>query len=96
MTKETQDAQVMVMVPAQEWFEKTEKINQIFDLVKTFADKQSEWLTPKEVCEFLKIGIATVYRLRNNGTIKFHQIAGSKRWYAKKSEVLQMLHEGKF
>jgi hypothetical protein len=94
--KKTEDAKVMIMVTAQEWNEKTSKINEILEAVKSFADKQTEYLTPAEVCQMLKIGRNTYERFWRTGILKTCNIAGSKRKYVKRTEVLHLLNTGNY
>jgi hypothetical protein len=86
----------IVAVPVSEWNETKNQIAQIVELLKENADSKSEFLTPAQTCEMLKIGRATFERHKNSGLLPVYSIAGTKRKYAKKSEVLRLLHEGKF
>lgn len=72
------------------------QIAQTVEMLKANADSKGEFLTPKEACQMLKIGRATFQRHKASGVIPVYSIAGTKRKYAKKSEVLRLLHEGKF
>jgi len=85
-----------VAVSVSEWNETKNQISQIVEILKENAEKQSEYLTPKEVCEMLKIGRATFERHKNSGLLPVYSIAGAKRKYTKKSDVLQLLQDGKF
>jgi excisionase family DNA binding protein len=85
----------VVIVPISTLEVITGKLDRLLSLQEQTADNKSEYLTPKEVCKMLKIGRATFERHKSNGTLPVYCIAGTKRKYAKKSEVLQLLHEGK-
>ncbi|GHT02003.1 hypothetical protein AGMMS49525_04500 [Bacteroidia bacterium] len=94
-TKEIPQIAIM-QVSVSEWNETKKQIAEIVGLLRETADNKSEYLTPKEVCEMLKIGRATFERHKTNGLLPVYSIAGAKRKYAKKSEVLRLLSEGKF
>jgi hypothetical protein len=79
-----------------EWNETKNQISQIVEMLKENTDNKSEFLTPAQTCEMLKIGRATFERHKNSGLLPVYSIAGTKRKYTKKSEVLRLLHEGKF
>ena len=85
----------IIHVPFSEWSETKNQIAQIAQMIKDNADRNSENLTPKEVCEMLKIGRATFDRLKNDGTLPVYRIGKAKRWYCKRSELLRLLNEGK-
>jgi len=85
-----------IAVPVSEWNETKAKLNEIAESVKGFAEKQSEYLTPKEVCEMLKIGRGTYERLWRNGVLPTCNIAGTKRKYVRKTEVIRLLHAGNY
>ena len=92
---EEKNVQMMMVVPASEWNELNRKVNLLVEMQRENAEGKGEYLTPKEVCEMLKIGRATYERHRSKGTIPVYSIAGTKRKYAKKSDILRLLHEGK-
>ena len=94
MQKENEIA--VVTVPVSEWNETKNQIAQIVEMLKENADSNSEFLTPKQTCEMLNVGRATFERHKNSGLLPVYSIAGTKRKYTKKSEVLRLLHEGKF
>ncbi|MDR2423879.1 MAG: helix-turn-helix domain-containing protein [Prevotellaceae bacterium] len=89
------EIQTMVLVPASEWEETRKQIAQLVEMQKENAASKDEYMPPKDVCAMLKIGRATFERHKNSGTIPVYSIAGTKRKYAKKSEILRLLHEGK-
>jgi DNA invertase Pin-like site-specific DNA recombinase len=92
---DTKEIQTMVLVPASEWDETRKQIAQLVELQKENADGKDEFKTPKEVCAMLKIGRATFERHKNSGKIPVYSIPDTKRKYAKKSDILRLLHEGK-
>ena len=94
VTNQVQTAVIAVSV--QEWNEQKAIIKQIAESVKTFAEKQSEYLTPKEVCEMLKIGRNTYERFWRNGILTPCNIAGTKRRYVRRVEVQKLLENGNY
>lgn len=96
MEASNQAQTAVLAVSVQEWNEQKAMIKQIAENVKTFAEKQSEYLTPKEVCEMLKIGRGTYERLWRNGALPVCNIAGTKRKYVRKTEVIRLLESGKY
>jgi len=86
----------VLAISAQEWNEQKAMIKQIAESVKTFAEKQSEYLTPKEVCEMLKIGRNTYERFWRNGILNPCKIAGTKRRYVRRVEVQKLLESGNY
>jgi hypothetical protein len=96
MVKENQEnTTAIVAIPVSDWNETKNQIAEIVGLLRETADSKSEYLTPKEVCAMLKIGRATFERHKASGLLSVYSIAGTKRKYAKKSEVLRLLYEGK-
>ena len=53
----------------------------------------SEWMTPKEVAEYLKISLATVYRWTDAGILKKYQ-PGTRTSRYKRAEVDQAMQKG--
>jgi hypothetical protein len=92
----TNNQTAIVAVPTSEWDEVIKLLSQVVEMLKENADSKSEFLTPAQVCEMLKIGRATFERHKNSGLLPVYSIAGTKRKYAKKSEVLRLLSDGKF
>ena len=82
-------------ISREEWEKTSNLIAEIAQTVKDNADRTSENLTPKEVCETLKFGRATFERLKNKGILPVYRIGNTKRWYCKRSEIMRLLHEGK-
>ena len=86
----------VIAVSVQEWNEHKAIIRDIADRVKTFVDKESEYLTPKEVCGLLKIGRATYERFWRDGKITVCNIPGTKRRYVRRSDVMELLASGEY
>ncbi len=51
----------------------------------------NEWLTAREVAEYLKVSLATVYRWTDQGILKKYKAGRTSRY--KKSEVDQAMQE---
>ena len=72
-----------------------EKISKVYSILTDEAGK--ELLTPKEVCEILKIGRSTYQRCVNAGIIvQSHIGSNNSRAYVKRSEIERLIDEGKF
>ena len=78
------DSQIAVVtVPLNEWNETLRLIKDISQQVKELTNReQKELLTPKEVCEVLKISRSTFERYMNDGIFEVVQV--SKKKYSKK------------
>ncbi len=50
---------------------------------------ESEWLTAKEVAQYLKVSLATVYRWTDQGILKKYKAGRTSRY--KKAEVEKVL-----
>lgn len=60
----------IITVPLQEWNETKAMIKSLSDAVASMTQKEEkELLTPKEVCEILKIGRTTFQRYLSNGDL---------------------------
>jgi response regulator of citrate/malate metabolism len=91
----------VITVSNDEWNEVKTAALQTREMVSTLIDKQGEYLTPKEVCEMLKIGRATYERYIGNSKdhkaiLQTYQLQGAKRKYVKRTDVLQMLTSGNY
>lgn len=88
----------VVSVPLDEWNAHKALLREIGDQVRTLTTKgQKELLTPKEVCEMLKIGRTTFERYMNEGVfdvVKINKRKYSKN-YVKRSELEKLISEGK-
>jgi response regulator of citrate/malate metabolism len=93
------DQKITVLsVPLNEWNEQQSLLKEISEQVKQLASKeQKELMTPKEVCEMLKIGRSTFERYMNAGYFEVVQV--SKKKYSKKlvkrSELEKLINSGK-
>ncbi|MFA6590478.1 MAG: helix-turn-helix domain-containing protein [Bacteroidales bacterium] len=87
----------IITIPLNEWNETRSKINDLTNAVQSLTDeKGNELLTPKEVCEMLKIGRTTYQRYIVNGTLTPIRINKEKysKVYVKRAEIEAMINEG--
>ncbi|GHS90801.1 hypothetical protein FACS1894203_0310 [Bacteroidia bacterium] len=88
----------VITVPLQEWNEAKGMIKTLCEKVSKLTDKEEkELMTPKEVCEMLKIGRTTYQRYVNNGIFDLVRVSRSKyaKVYVKRSDIEQLISEGK-
>jgi len=88
----------IITIPAQEWNETKGMIKSLCeDVGKLTAKEEKELLTPKEVCEMLKIGRTTYQRYILNGTLEPVKVNRTKysKVYVKRSEIETLIREGK-
>lgn len=87
----------VIAVPLQEWNETKKMISTLCDRVAKLTNKEeSELLTPKEVCEMLKIGRTTFQRYVANGILTPVKVNGKKysKTYARRSEIEHLINTG--
>ena len=92
------DTQVVVItVPLQEWNEQKAMIKSLCEKVGKLTDKEEkELLTPKEVCEMLKIGRTTYQRYVINGTLEPVRVSRKKysKMYVRRSDIETLISNG--
>lgn len=82
----------VISVPAQEWNETKEMINGINKMLTSLTNKPNkELLSPKEVCDLLKIGRTTFERLKNTGELKIVRTQGARKIFVERSEAEKMI-----
>ena len=87
----------IITVPLNEWNEQKAMLKDICEQVRTLTGKeQKELLTPKEVCEFLKIGRSTYDRYMNNGVFEVLKVNKQKysKSYVKRSHLEELIKNG--
>jgi excisionase family DNA binding protein len=93
------NAQVAVItIPVQEWNEQKAMLKSLCEKVGKLTDKEEkELLTPKEVCEMLKIGRTTYQRYITNGTLEPVKVNRKKysKVYVRRSDIENLIREGK-
>lgn len=86
----------ILTVSAQEWNETKEMIKNISDRVNEISNSpQKELLTPKEVCEILKIGRSTFERMKGSGAFPTQRTQGARKLYVKRSDLEAAIQGGK-
>ncbi len=82
----------VITVPANEWNETKAMIHGINQMLSTLTNKPNkELLSPKEVCNMLKIGRSTFERLKNSGQMKVVRTQGARKIYIERVEVEKLL-----
>lgn len=86
----------VIMVPLDEWNTALQQIGRISETIEQMGNAgKKELLTPKEVCEMLKIGRTTFDRYVREGTlipVKINQRKYSKV-YINRGEIEKMIHD---
>lgn len=95
----TNNAVAVITVPFNEWREITATVKAMSQKVDSLINQRNkELLTPKEVCEMLKIGRTTFDRYVSEGLITVERI--SKKKYSKvlirRTELEAGLKDGRF
>lgn len=93
------DPIAVITVPLNEWQETKDMIKSLCAKVSKLTDKEeNELLTPKEVCEILKIGRNTYQRYVANGTLEPIKVNRQKnaKVYIKRSELQKLIDDGVF
>lgn len=88
----------VLTVPLNEWNEQRAMLKDISEKVKAILSKeQKELLTPKEVCEMLKIGRTTFERYMNDGIFEVVKVNKKKysKVYVKRSHLEKLIKNGK-
>ena len=86
----------VITIPLSEWNETRNKINDLAHAVRSLTNKKDdELLTPKEVCEILKIGRTTFQRYIANETLTAVRINKEKysKVYVRRAEIETMVRE---
>lgn len=95
----TDNSVAIISIPFTEWREVTATVKAMNQKVDSLiSERNKELLTPKEVCEMLKIGRTTFDRYVSEGLIAPERI--SKKKYSKvlvrRSDIEAGLSEGRF
>jgi DNA invertase Pin-like site-specific DNA recombinase len=88
----------IVSVPLTEWNEHKALLQDISNQVRTLTSRdQKELMTPKEVCEMLKIGRTTFERYMNDSVFEVIQVNKKKysKKYVKRSHLEDLIRDGK-
>ena len=85
--------QEMITVPLNEWNDMKKKLSDIQKKVETLYNRETDYVSMSELCEWLQISRTTLWRLRSEGKIRTCLIGG--KMVAKKDEIQTRLNEGK-
>ena len=88
---------LLITVSVEEWNETKRMIKSLYEKVSKLTDKEEkELLTPKEVCEMLKIGRTTFQRYVANGVLNPSKIDRRKytKTYIKRSDIENLINSG--
>jgi hypothetical protein len=94
---ENQQQVAVVTIPINEWNEQKALLKQIGEQVRALVSKeQKELLSPKEVCEMLKIGRTTFERYMNDGVFEVVKINKKKysKNYVKRTHLEDLIKKG--
>ena len=84
-----------IIISAEEWRTLLHKIDRITAFMEQATTQpltdDNSWLNDEEVCELLKIGTKTLYRLRKKGDISYSTIA--QKHYYKKSDIWKLMEK---
>lgn len=85
--------QEMITVPLSEWNDMKKRLSDIQKKVETLYNRETDYVSMSELCEWLQISRTTLWRLRSKGKIKTYLIGG--KMVANKDEIQTLLNEGK-
>lgn len=86
----------VITVSVEEWNETKDMIKNLCNEVeKLTMKKEKELLTPKEVCEILKIGRTTFQRYITGGILEPIKVNNSKysKMYVRRSDIQKIIDE---
>jgi len=87
----------LITVPANEWNDLKTMVKNTLDQVRELTGReQKELLTPKEVCEILKIGRTTFERYMNDSVFEVVRVNKAKysKVYVKRSHLEDLINRG--
>lgn len=89
--------EVAITISLQEWNKHQSMVIEMHTMLKKLvAATEKELLTPKEVCEWLKINRDTFQRYADKGLFTLTQLDGKgSKVYVKRSEIDKLIEEGK-
>lgn len=83
----------MITVPLSEWNDMKKRLSDIQKKVETLYNRETDYVSMSELCEWLQISRTTLWRLRGEGKIRTCLIGG--KMVANKDEIQTLLNEGK-
>jgi len=85
----------IIMINTEEWKELVQKIDRIFGFIEQYTEHlpsdDNSWLNETQVCDYLRISLKTLQRLRKSGEIKFSTIA--KKHHYKAGDVKALMEK---
>ncbi len=87
----------VLTIPLSEWNQQKAILHEMAEQIKALTHReQKELLTPKEVCQILKIGRVTFERYKNDGKIEVLKINRAKysKVYVKRSHLEDLIKQG--
>lgn len=85
--------QEMITIPLSEWNDMKKRLSDIQKKVGTLYNRETDYVSMAELCEWLNISRTTLWRLRSEGRIRTYLIGG--KMVANKDEIQTLLNEGK-
>lgn len=85
--------QEMITIPLSEWNDMKKRLSDIQKKVETLYNRETDYVSMAELCEWLNISRTTLWRLRSEGRIRTYLIGG--KMVANKDEIQTLLNEGK-
>lgn len=83
----------VITIPRAEWDDMVKRINDLQKKVETLYNRETDYVSMSELCEWLQISRTTLWRLRSEGKIRTCLIGG--KMVANKDEIQTLLNEGK-
>lgn len=83
----------MITVPLSEWNDMKKRLSDIQKKVETLYNRETDYVSMSELCDWLNISRTTLWRLRSEGKIKTYLVGG--KMVANKDEIQTLLNEGK-
>lgn len=83
----------MITVPMSEWNDMKKRLSDIQKKVETLYNRETDYVSMSELCDWLNISRTTLWRLRSEGKIKTYLVGG--KMVANKDEIQTLLNEGK-
>lgn len=80
-------------IPIKEWEEIKRKMNELTQKIDILYNREKNFVSISELCDWLNISRTTLWRLRSEGKIKTYLIGG--KMVANKDEIQTLMNEGK-
>ena len=84
-----------IIINAEEWKDLVQKIDRITGFIEQYTERlpsdDNSWLNEMQVCDYLRISLKTLQRLRKSGKIKFSTVA--KKHHYKAGDVKALIEK---